>query len=119
VAESTVTRLAREIANVDVGLDIFRDWLPEHGFKLILPPGKARSAVFASVWRRGEAHAVSHKGPTATLALLRAAESELLKFSDAATVAACSRCHGLGWFVTNTATIELCRHPVRTRYYVD
>ena len=110
--ETVVTRLTSQVANIDAALVAFRDWLPTHGFKLVVPPPTAVGVAhaFASVWHRGEALAISHKGPTAALALLRAAEFELVKLYGASTAAACGRCHGLGWFVTKEGMVEICRH---------
>jgi cytochrome c553 len=118
--KTDVSRLMNKVANLDVALDTFRDWLPTHGFKLVLPPPAAGGAPYAlaSVWRRGDAQVVSHKGATAALALLRAGESELVKLHDASAVAACTRCHGLCWFVTNAGTVEICRHQERAKILV-
>ena len=113
--ETVLTPLASQIANIDAGMEIFRDWLPDHGFKLIMPPPMAGSIAFASAWRRGEAHTVSHKGTSAALALLRAAQFELVKLRGASAGAVCGQCHGLGWFVTNAGTTELCRHAERAK----
>src|ERR1700683_107042 len=98
--ETALPLLMSQVANIDVGIDILRDLLPDHGFKLVMPPPLSGSIAFASAWRRGEAHAVSHEGTSAALALLRAAQSELARRRSASIVAACWRCHGLGWFVT-------------------
>ena len=102
----------RHDASLDDIVVIFRKCLPDYGFKLVSPPpfGGAVACATASVWRRGEAQALSHKGATAALALQRAIHSELAKIGDASRHASCSRCHGLGWFVTNSATAEICRH---------
>jgi hypothetical protein len=114
------TPLMNQVANLDVALDGFREWLPTHGFKLVLPPPTAGGApyAFASAWRRGDAQVVSHKGTTAALALLRAGESELVRLHDACAVAACTRCHGLCWFVTNAGMVELCHHPESKKFPV-
>jgi hypothetical protein len=113
MSETAISRLTSQVANLDIGLNTFRDWLPAHGFKLVVPPPMAGAAAcaVASTWRRSEAHAVSHKGTTAALALLRADESELVRLHETSTIAACKRCHGLCWFVTNAGTVEICRHP--------
>ena len=98
---------------IDVALGIFHDLLPEYGFKLVMPPPPITggpSHAFASAWRRGDAQAVSCSGTTPALALLRAAESELVKLRNASGPGACIRCRGLGWFVTIEGTIEMCRH---------
>jgi hypothetical protein len=116
--DAAIPRLISQIANIDVGLNAFRAWLPAHGFKLVVPPPTSGAAAFASAWRQGQPQVVSHKGATAALALLLAAESEFVKLHDASAVGACGRCHGLGWFVTNSAAVELCRHPERAKILV-
>ncbi|HEX4159922.1 MAG TPA: hypothetical protein VHY79_15765 [Rhizomicrobium sp.] len=118
--EIASARLMRQVANIDTALDTFRDWLPTHGFKLVIPPPVAGGAAhaFASAWRGGEATAVSHKGATAALALLHATEIELVKLCKARGAAPCSRCRGVGCFITNNGTIEICRHAESRRDFV-
>ena len=110
---TSIAELIGRSASADTAIGIFRDWLPEHGFKLVVPPplaGRGTVNAFASAWRRGETRVVSHKGATATLALLRVAESELAKIHSDAAFATCRECRGLGWFVTNLGTIKMCSH---------
>lgn len=100
-------------AYLDAGIGIFRRVLPEYGFKLVMPPplpcGTAPQA-FASAWQRGQSEAVSHRAITPSLALLRAAEFEYLKRRRCEVSLGCGRCRGVGWFVTRSGAIEMCRH---------
>jgi len=113
-----MAKLMQQVSNIDLGIDCFRDLLPGHGFKLVIPPPPASGALsaFASAWRRGEAQAVSHRGSAAGLALLRAVESELVRLRDASAITACGRCRGVGWFVTDTGTVEICRHAEKANF---
>jgi len=102
-----------QATGLDTAVGIFRARLPEYGFKLVMPPplaGGGLSHAFAAVWRRGAAQVISCNGATPALALLRATESELVKLSDAASRAACTRCSGLGWYVIDSETVRICRH---------
>jgi hypothetical protein len=113
-----VAKLMHQISSVDLGMDCLRDLLPAHGFKLVAPPPMTNGmpSAFASVWRYGEARAVSHRGSTAARALLHAVESELVKLHDVSAMAACSRCRGVGWFVTDAGSVEICRHAEMEKY---
>jgi hypothetical protein len=119
MAETAITRIAGQITQIDIALNSFRNWLPAHGFKLVMPPPTPGSVprAFASVWRRGDAQAFSHSAGTAAGALLRAAEAELMKLYDASALAACGRCRGVGWCVTNNATVEICRHTQKSDFH--
>jgi hypothetical protein len=111
MAEMAVSRLMTRFAGVDIAVEAFRRSLPTYGFKLVVPPPVGCDiSAFASVWRRGDAAAVSHRGGSAALALLRAAERELARIQDDAIAEACGRCRGLGWHVTNAGGIETCDH---------
>ncbi len=96
---------------VEAALGIFRELLPDSGFRLVMPPPGTGGAprAFASAWRSGQAQAASCAGATPALALLRAAETELAKLRDAAALSACGHCRGVGWFVTTDGMIEICR----------
>jgi hypothetical protein len=119
--ETVIARLTREIAGIDVVMGLFRDILPTHGFKLVVPPPGAGCAphAFAATWRRGEAQAVSHQGVTPARALLRATECELLKLHELSAIAKCDMCRGLGWFVTNAGSLQVCRHAERKEFGVE
>lgn len=99
-------------ASLDAVLEFFGACLPEYGFKLVGPPPNAGnpSYAIASVWRHGEAQVATHKAATAALALLQATQSEVTRLRDASGAAACNRCSGIGWFVTNKGAVDICRH---------
>lgn len=115
MSQAIFARPIRQNASLDDALEIFRTCLPEYGFKLVAPPPDAgdRAYAVASVWRRGEAQAATHKGATAALALLQATRSELTKLQAASSLADCNRCGGVGWFVTNKGGFEICRHTMK------
>jgi hypothetical protein len=107
---AAVRRLVAHRAYVDAALSIIGSALPGYGLKLVIPPplptGES-AQVFASVWRRGESHAVFHRATTAALALLNAAECECAKRRNARLSGGCARCGGA---VTTAGTKEICLH---------
>jgi hypothetical protein len=110
-ARSTARQLLLLCAHTEAAIEAFRQALPEYGLKLVMPPADgAAPRAFASVWQRGQAQALSHRAPTPSRALLRAAELEYVKRLQDDLLLGCGGCRGLGWFVTSAGTIEMCRH---------
>lgn len=103
-------------ALTDAAIAIFREALPKCGFKLVMPPpapgGDVRHA-YASVWPRGEAHAVSHRAATPAMALLRATQAESARRLNAITLADCAVCSGVGWFIASSGVKQTCGHKSR------
>jgi hypothetical protein len=101
-------------AYADAAILLFRNWLPDCGFKLVMQPpfsGGAPARAFASAWRRGVAQTAAHGAPTPAAALLRAGRCELMKLRDSDALASCARCGGLGWFITVSGSLEICANP--------
>jgi hypothetical protein len=106
--KTDVSRLMNKVANLDVA--------PRHLSRLVADPwiqtclaaasGRRRSIRLGFGMASRRCTGCFSQGATAALALLRAGESELVKLHDASAVAACTRCHGLCWFVTNAGTVE-------------
>ena len=109
-------------AHADAAILLFRNWLPDCGFKLVMQPpspGGTPGQAFASAWRRGVAQTAAHGASTPAAALLRAGRCELMKLRDSEALAACARCGGLGWFITVSGGLEICgnpEHAARNRY---
>ncbi|HEY3637208.1 MAG TPA: hypothetical protein VGK90_03570 [Rhizomicrobium sp.] len=114
--ESSIVELVHRHPDADGAIGIFREMLPHHGFKLVMPPALEGKSpwVFASVWKSGDLRSVAHKGTNAARALLRATEYELAALRNIETMMACDRCHGLGWYVEGRGILEVCRHPKAT-----
>jgi hypothetical protein len=107
----TVRRLIEADACADAAIALFRDALPEYGFKLVMsPPLEGSLKSFASAWRRGDAWASFHHAASPSLALLQAAAHECARSRETALHLACCECSGLGWFVSATGTREICLH---------
>jgi len=110
-ARAIARRLLRLGLHTDAAIEAFRQALPDYGLKLVMPPPNgAEPWAFASIWQRGQAQAVSHRAPTPSRAVLRAAELEYVKRRQDDVLLRCRGCRGLGWFVTSAGTIEMCRH---------
>ncbi|HEX3664317.1 MAG TPA: hypothetical protein VHU23_03675 [Rhizomicrobium sp.] len=107
---------AYEAADLTRALELFRENLPEYGFKLVMSPplnSGGPSQAFAAAWRRGTAQAVSFRAATPAQALLRALKSELAKRRETSASASCHRCLGVGRLVTKAGTVEICRHAAQ------
>jgi hypothetical protein len=110
-ARAAARQLLRLSAHTEEAIEAFRQALPEYGLKLVMPPPDGSGPrAFASVWQRGQAQAVSHRAPTPSRAILRAVELEYVKRRQDDVLLSCSRCRGLGWFVTPAAAIGICHH---------
>lgn len=108
-----IAHFVDEHAFTDAAIALIRHALPDHGFKITLPPplpDGAGAQAFATAWRRGEAQAMAWHAATPAIALLRAAEGEYAAHRDSQSLAACCECHGLGWYVTRDGAKQMCRH---------
>jgi hypothetical protein len=104
---------AETAAFADDAMALFVRAFPDHGLKIVVPPpspgGMTRTAS-VSIWRRGEARALSCSGATPVAALLLAIQNEIEIRRDRETRAACKFCDGVGWYVSIEGTSEICRH---------
>jgi hypothetical protein len=68
----------------------------------------------ASIWRRGEAQALSWRAATPALALLRAIRNELYDRLEAQLLRCCAQCNGIGWYIAVNGAKQICQHAHRS-----
>jgi hypothetical protein len=100
-----------------VAMALHRGALAGCGFQFGSPPlnpSQSPPRGIASIWSAGEPHAGIYEAATPALALLRATATESARRIDARTMARCSVCGGLGWFVTSGNRKQICQHGHQT-----
>jgi hypothetical protein len=110
---SRMERLLEVQAHTDAAIELFRLTLPQFGFRIVVPPllsNGVQVEASASIWRRGDAQALSWRASTPSLALLCAIEDEHVRQQDGALRAKCMRCHGVGWYVSVNGARQICQH---------
>jgi hypothetical protein len=99
-------------AFAEVAMAIWRYAFPDRGFVFGTTIGAAPKGV-AWTWEQGASHGETCEAATPALALLKSWATESAKRADAREAAECTRCRGLGWYVTRANTKVICRHDVR------
>jgi hypothetical protein len=97
----------------ELAVAIFDSTQAECGFQFGAAPRQATRKMpggLACTWRAGDAHTAVYRAATPALALLYAAVAEGARRADAFKAAQCSRCGGLGWFMTSANTKHVCQH---------
>jgi hypothetical protein len=99
---------------LDQAIALFREAMPGHGLKLIVPPplpdGTA-GRVSLSAWSRGDASARVYAGSSAQEALSRLFCTEAAAESSHGTRQNCRICHGVGWYIAVGGARTICGHP--------
>jgi len=110
----TVPAEAAEAASrLEAAIATFRQLLPEHGLKLIVPPplpdgGTAQIAL--SAWRRGCVSVPVHRGLDASDAMLLLLASEAERDRQSFVQKSCAHCHGVGWYIGSGGVRVICTH---------
>jgi hypothetical protein len=102
---------------MDAAIALLRQTLPQFGFRIVMPPPlpyAVQSEACASVWRRGEAQALSWHAATPALALLRAIRNEIEDQREAQLLRCCAQCNGIGWYIAVNGVIQMCQHTCRS-----
>lgn len=94
-------------AFADAAIRIHRALLPEHGYQF---GATAARWGIASIWERGDPHAISFEAATPALALLRACAHAAALRASADRRARCTRCGGLGWTIMEDGDKRICGH---------
>lgn len=115
----TLSAEAAEAASLlEAAIATFRQLLPEHGLKLIVPPPLPRGCaaqIALSVWRRGCVSVPVHRGRDASDAMLLLLASEAERDRQSFVQKSCARCRGVGWTITPAGVREMCPHPKNRR----
>lgn len=110
---SAIVDFADGEAHIDAAIALLRQMLPQYGLRIVLPPPLpqiVQSEAYASIWRRGEARALSWHAATPALALWRAIRNELEDQHDAQLLRGCTQCNGIGWYIAFGGSRQMCQH---------
>jgi len=106
-AHAPAQRFAVAGAFAEAAIALHRAVIPNGGYQLgELHTGRG----LASMWRRGDAHALPFEAATPGLALLRATAHEATRAMDAEARSSCAHCRGRGWLITRDGGKRICAH---------
>ena len=101
----------------DTAVALFRHCLRHHGFQFgTLPAGAGRTRGLATIWREGDAAMAVYQAATPALALLRGMATEIAREQQRRETGECLTCRGLGWYISQDNTKELCRHQMPPKF---
>jgi hypothetical protein len=94
-------------AFAEAAITFHRAVMPNAGYQM----GEVRAGRgLASIWRRGDAHALPFEAATPGLALLRATAHQAARAMDAEIRSHCTRCRGRGWLILRDGGKRICSH---------
>jgi hypothetical protein len=94
-------------AFAQAAIALHRAAMPNGGYQF----GEVRSGRgLASIWRRGDAHALPFEAATPGLALLRATAHQAARALESETRSRCAHCRGRGWVITRDGGKRICAH---------
>lgn len=95
----------------EAAMAIFRASFAQHGFQFGALPFGSQARAYAQVWASSDATARIYRAATPAMALICATAVEAAEREDAGRMARCPVCNGMGWYVTESNSKQMCRHP--------
>jgi hypothetical protein len=113
-SESAVSAGAAEAARrLEAAIAAFRQLLPEHGLKMIVPPPLPDghvAPIALSAWRRGSVAVPVHRGSHARQAMLLLLAATAERDRQSLAEKSCARCGGVGWIIGQAGVRTICPH---------